>query len=183
MTNTQLDSFAGTAFQRPRPSRYDTALQRAAAEAIFSEFEEWLGSTLDENDRERVVEVLARECGQDGYEIAQELEREGYQPDARLVEILDGLDTHAEHAKAVRVWLSETGVRPQLAIGAVVAIPARTKEHEGVVGEIASISERTGEYTVCCAPLGHVREGLGTKGLIFPWEEVEACNAQSGVTL
>ena len=171
MPFVQSDAFAGTAHQRPRPNRHDAAFRTAAAEAIIPEFEEWLGEDLDAFGRERVVKVLASACGDDGYEIAKELEREGYQPDSALVEILDQLDTHSVYAKAVSVWLAETGVRPQLAIGAVVTIPARMKEHQGVVGEIARINERTGEYTVCCASLGHGRGG----GLIFPWEEVEAC--------
>jgi hypothetical protein len=170
----QSDAFAGTEYQRPRPKRHDKAILRQAAEALVPEVEEWIGESISDQERERLVSTLASRCGDDAYDIARELERDGYTPDSHLVEILDGFDTYRIHAEAVRVWIAETGAAPKLAIGATVAIPARMREHEGVVGEIAAINERSGEYTIYCAALGHVREGLGTHGLIFSWEEIEA---------
>lgn len=172
----QSDAFAGTQHQRPRPSRYDKAIRSAAAEALLPEIEQWIGDAIGDAERARIVRVLSDRCGDDGYEIAREFEHEGFQPDAHLVEILDGFDSSATHAKAVREWLAETGAKPRLVIGASVAIPARMKEHENVVGEIVRVDERSGEYTICCTSLGHVRSGLGTHGLIFAWEAVEALN-------
>lgn len=170
----QSDAFAGTAYQRPRPKRHDAAIRRQAAEALVPEIEEWLGESISGPECEELVRTLSSCCGDDAYDIARELERGGYTPDSSLVEVLDGFDTYRIHADAVRLWIAETGATPKLSIGATVAIPVKMAEHNGVVGEIIAINERHGEYTVFCAALGHVREGLGTHGLIFPWEEIEA---------
>jgi hypothetical protein len=41
-------------------------------------------------------------------------------------------------------------------------------------GEIVKIDDELATYLVFCPAAGHVREGLGTHGVIFPFEDVEA---------
>lgn len=177
ITAVQADAFAGTRHQRPRPNRYDTAICDAAVEAILPAIEQWQDRAISDDERERLVDILSSRIGDGGYELARELERAGYEPDAELVEILDGLNTYSAYNTAVAIWLAEVGAKALLPICSAVRIPARIKEHEGVTGQIVGIDLEHGEYTICCAALGHVREGVGTRGLIFPWEEVEARNS------
>src|SRR4051794_26807120 len=104
MSNTmtvQSDAFAGTPHQRPRPERYDKAMCTAAAQALMPDIEQWIGESIGDADRERLVRLLSRHCGEDAYAIAREFEHEGYEPNAELVDILDGLSTYAVHATAV----------------------------------------------------------------------------------
>jgi hypothetical protein len=72
-------------------------------------------------------------------------------------------------------------VVPKLPHGSMVVVMANVdwkKGPERTAGEITEIDTGRGHYTVCCPSLGHVKEGLGTHGFIFPFEKVEEWNPE-----
>lgn len=152
----------------PRPTRRDPEIIRKAAEKLAPEVQEWMG---DSNDLslEEITEDIAKAIrwDTDGYKIARNLD--DYDPDAALVEILDGADSiiYTAHQKACEAWVEASGIQaPQ--IGMKVA-PA--KEGQGV-GEVVS-NHPNGQAVVCYAALGHVKEGMGCRGFYVDWEKLK----------
>lgn len=106
------------------------------------------------------------------YEICRELEqRYHWQPDANMVETFDDAFSavHQAHKKVVTEWVASAGIKPQRAIGDEVNVTYRGTEY---VGEIVQVEEATAQYTVMIPALGHVREGPGTTGAIFKFEDI-----------
>lgn len=73
-----------------------TDKHRAAAERIWPQIAEWLRELGDDPDADRdtAIEHVAKAIRigwGDGYKAARQLENDGWDPDARLVEILDGV--------------------------------------------------------------------------------------------
>ena len=89
--------------------------------------------------------------------------------------IVEALDVAASvrlilHRDAVLKWVREQGIHPKLAMGALVSVNILGKLEPG---EIVGIDEDCANYTVCIPGLGHVREGMGTHGIILSFEHVE----------
>lgn len=161
----------------PRPKVSSPAIVRAAADALLPAIAEWNGSPFDDEDADAVRGLLRGMVYSDAYDMAREFERAGWDANAALVDALDGWDfaLHCAHQTAVREWVAAYAVRPRFMVGAVVNVPRETN----MTGEIASVDEQRGEYTVRIDALGHVRNGIGTHGRIFAWEEVEAATTES----
>jgi hypothetical protein len=157
-----------------RPKVTAPAVTRVAAEALLPALAEWNGGELSDEERASALRLLPGMVYLDTYEMAREFERDGWNADSGLVDALDGWDflLRRAHLAAVREWISANDVRPRLAVGAVVNVP----RDPGVTGEIARVDEHEGAYLVRIDAHGHVREGLGTHGRIFAWEEVEAAD-------
>lgn len=159
----------------PRPTEHDAAVQEEAARQILPKVRAWLGSDSDGTDEEIVEDLVnaldnAREP--DGYRLARELEDEGYDVDAALVEVLDGM--HLQHARdtLVRAWVQKHDIKLTLTVGAKVK--ARLSWARTVEGEISALYPDTATYCVSVLKEGHVRSGLGTHGYIVPCEAVTA---------
>lgn len=165
MTQTRL--FAKEYPQRP--GRSDDAISKRAAELLLPAVQEWLGEEAD--DRTLPELIKATRIYDEGYEIARALEMRGYSPDAELVEILDDMSycRYQAHEEAVKDWVKAHDLSLDLSVGTAVSIVVNGKFH---TGEIRDRKEATAQYTVMVPALGHVRDGLGTHGLIVGFEQV-----------
>ncbi len=154
-----------------RPKRYDEAITKAAAKSIAPEVKRWLhdDTTLEQVETDLLKSM--RYGGGDGYELAKSIERVGYNPDAELVEILDGVGIAKirAHDAACREWVTANNIQPP-AIGSWVTWPKCHEKNSGQ-GEVTR-NNPEGTSTVCFAALGHIKEGLGTHGYVVAWEEL-----------
>lgn len=158
----------------PRPKRNDDAIIAVAAKLLAPAVKEWCENdtaTLEWIERD-LRDAMRWRCT-DGYDLARALDTKGYQPDAALVEILDGAG-HCEykaHQAAEIEWLKTAGLTAP-AIGAQVSFEQSGKTIEG---EVTS-NHPDGKATVCCPSLGHHKtiEGgkSGTLGQIIEWERL-----------
>lgn len=146
--NTQIDTPLPLDYQPnppPRPTRYDAAVKRAAAERMMPEIVEWLGKDWKEADREEYIsDLIGIAHLWDGYEAAKELERgHHWAADAQLVEILDGATAAwvAEN-EAVKAWVETNQIKPALAVGDRVATKRQGE------GAIVAIHLDTATYVV-----------------------------------
>jgi hypothetical protein len=121
----------------------------------------------------------AMQWNDDGYRIAESLERDGWHADAELVELMDSLADEKWDAldELESEWVKAHGISAPLAIGAIVVISGANvhSKQRGKRGEIVRIDEERGKYTVMCASEGHVRTGLGTHGFVLNYEDRRAC--------
>lgn len=161
-----------------RPSERSEAVAKVAAESLLSDVIEWLvqggdDSAADERDYIRDQLASAMRFDADGFKIAKHLDDDGWDCDARLVEILDGaLWKRSEaHDAAVAEWLKRNDIKPPLNLGARVTFKDDFKS-KTIEGEITAIDEKRGTFTVFCQSLGHVRKGTGTHGRVLCWEDV-----------
>ena len=82
----------------------------------------------------------------DGYDLAKSLERDGYYPDADLVEILNdfwGAKSDARRA-AVKAWVIAENVRPTIEVGTVVSVDG----YGGGTGPVVQVNEEEAYYLV-----------------------------------
>lgn len=168
MTQTRL--FAKEFPRRPR-SR-DEAIERRALELLIPDVTKWLDGDGGAHLAADLAQAI-RYGNDDGYSIAQEMDRAGYSPDAKLVEILDGISNHRYQAlkEAQRECVKDHDLRLSIAVGDPVLVVAMGKEQ---TGEVTSHHADSAEYTVFIPALGHVQEGLGTKGMVYGFEDVTA---------
>ena len=168
-----------------RPTRYDVAVIEAASHKVAKQVQEWLHQKCNINDPVELEEIRLSlldilNYNKDGYEMAKDMEDQGYDSDSALVEIMDSANwvISAEYDKMVEKWMSENSVKPQLKLGDIVKITEKNDRFKKDVyeGEIVSIDEKKGEYHVFIESLGHVRKGIGTHSRIFSFEWVENQN-------
>ena len=109
----------------------------------------------------------------DGYEIAKRLESRYWETDRELVDILDEAWDFAEEAykEVIRDWRRAYQVKPKYKIGDHVAVRAGNPPSIRD-GEIEAVNEVRAQYCVYIPSLGHVREGVGTHGIMMDWESV-----------
>ncbi|MBK6616503.1 hypothetical protein [Ottowia sp.] len=105
------------------------------------------------------------------FEAAKRLSSASWDVDDETLEVLGDRSVHMLDAQrtAVAKWVSQRGVKPQRVMGSPVDL---VHLGETVRGEIVSIDVEQAQYTVFCASLGHVRQGVGTHGLIVDFERV-----------
>lgn len=158
-----------------RPNYNSKEVGKLAAEMLLPEVIQWLkddGDDRAEEERDQILDNLidSMEYESDGFRIAEQLKSNHYwEPDARLVDILDGNHKYDAHKDLVRKWVKENDIKPGLNLESKVTVNVKGKTVNGV---IVRIDYDTAQYTVFCESLGHVREGVGTHGVIFPYEEV-----------
>lgn len=162
--------------QRPRKSS-DLVIYRTAGQ-LAHKINEWSDDEF-EIEIDKLVDAIRYNLN--GYRIAQALENYcDITPDAELVEILDDVwFTKKEvHDDLVREWVKKYNILPGKKVGDFVTI-----ENDGesilqtglaeVSGEITSIDTELAKYLVCCESLGHVKEGVGTHGVIINYEDID----------
>ncbi len=170
-----------------RPNRHDLVVRQAAAEKAWPTFRAWLianDATEIEADEDRATALReladALEWNEDGYDVAQHLERQGWDADDGLVDaarrLVDALDV--AHDAAVKSWVEATGQRPTFKLGDHVRF-----EHPGrqrpVNGEVTKIDAARAKYVVFCASLGHVRQGVGSHGIYINFEDARPAVASA----
>jgi hypothetical protein len=115
----------------------------------------------------------------DGYDICRSLESDGWEPDAKLVEIMDQAIFEKMEAlsTAEQVWAAKEKIVMRFGVREAVTFADRTGAWQR--GVILSVDERRAKYTVFCEALGHVPQGQsGVSGVILNEEE---CSAAEGV--
>jgi hypothetical protein len=114
---------------------------------------------------DEVAEQLGAEMAnyEDGYDLAQALERHGWEPSARLVEVLDGGTMDEAIDLLTAQWIEAEQVKPKLALGTVLMLGRDAAGDQ----EITAIDEKRGTYTVT-GP-GQARGS----GRIHRWEDLE----------
>lgn len=173
----KMESHTAVATRPSRPKVTDRAITSVAAAAMLPALAEWNGEPLTDEEVASVLRLLPGMAYSDTYEMAREFERDGWDANSELVNTLEGWDyvLRNAHHTAVREWMTTNDVRPRFAAGAAVNVP----REQNMTGEVASVDEQRGTYTVRIDALGHVREGVGTHGRVFVWEEVEDATPDS----
>lgn len=159
-----------------RPTINDDEIIKIAAAALAPKVIKWMKSEDwslgDSPTVEEVADDLekAMRWGNDGYDIAKNLDTKGYSPDEQLVDVLSQAFTLTRNAliAAEVEWVKASGAQP---------IPIESKvrwkrKHQELVGIVTS-NHQDGKSTVMYPDLGHIREGVGSHGYIIQWEELE----------
>ncbi len=152
----------------PRPTLNDPEVIAAAARKLAPAVKQWVEDsavTLAE------IEADLRDAikfDDDGYAIARELDGQ-YDPDARLVEILD--QAYCEKTDVLRAlerdWVQANQLQP-------IPLESKVRWQKKPVAGVGIVigNDDAGHSTVMFPSLGHVREGGGCHGYIANWEEL-----------
>ncbi len=166
----------------PRPKRSDPEVHAAAVDGMWPPVREWIegrdrGGPIDDDEAEQSKECLrsALEWEECGYKIAVVLERDGWDPDAELVEILSrwAAVLSDAHHDAVAEWVKANGIKCQFQVGAMVNVSRLG------VGEVVRVNDDDATITVFYKSRGHVREGSGTRGHLVAYEDAVAAPAST----
>lgn len=164
-----------------RPLAHGAAVNTLCIEEVAQMLLSWLRETepkgeasLDEcrDDARKLLERYS--TYDDGYDMARFLENHcGYEPNASLVDVLEGIWVKRAHAYAevVAQWVREEGiVMPESYMNQKV----RFKLGEGIAeGEIVKFYPDMAKVLIYCPEQGHVRDGRGVQGCVVNWEAVE----------
>lgn len=164
----------GTFKDKTRPTRWTPEVKVAIVKSILPKVLEWLEDSSLEN--EKIIEELAKTIDTDGYAWASKLARLYYwSPNSELVDILDGADFYSTFQEAQETWVIDNNLTPKFSTGCSVKVVYKALVLDGEILE----RRKDGTYLVHLPSLDHVKEGIGTRGLFFTWEEVEAKNGLS----
>lgn len=111
----------------PARPRYGSSEVRAlAVEGILDDVIGWLEESGV--DRDRVYHQLSTTFDNNGFDFARALERRhGWEPDARLVEILDGADLSSAHRKVQSDWVKAYSIAVPFKVGDQVSTASYPK--------------------------------------------------------
>lgn len=158
---------AGFYKNKTRPTYGSAEIMAMVANGLMPQIIQWGG--FKESDMQEVSEQLInvlRSFG-DGYEMAKALDdRYSWDSDSELVDILEGADFHSATRTAVLAWIIDNDIKAKFEVGRQVQIKPSPRDSAMKAGEIVDICE-DGNYCVMIPELGHVREGLGTHGMLF----------------
>ena len=108
------------------PEAQDDDVLTATAEEVWKQIAKWMGES-EPDDHEEAVKLMVDSMGvDDGYALARDFEKIGrFQPDAQLVEILDGYmgKIHQTCRKMRKEWVTKTGWQPAFKVGDLVMAP------------------------------------------------------------
>lgn len=139
----QKEMFANQT-RRPRGTDRDV-LERAA-----NKFAERMHTQWSDYSKEKWAKALMKIYSPhlDGYELAKEIEREGFCPDVEMVNELDSFDYEVSTARrqAEAEWVKNIGFTPEFAIGDEVdmGVSSHRPEH----GVVTGIRHESAEYEV-----------------------------------
>jgi len=140
---------------------------------------EWCKEDMNQSEFEYFIEELQRNFDAfdlfhcDGYELARDLEKDmGFDSDRNLVDDMDCISDECRNClnENIEKWAQECNITPKYSIGDEVKLKMDNVEY---IGEIAEINLKRAFYVIFVEELGHVREGVGTHGVIKNFEEVE----------
>lgn len=152
-----------------RPGRYSTVVNKKVAEKLLPKFVKWLEDEVV-IDNEEIIADLARAVDtvpDDGYRIARDLERMGWDPDAELVEILDSAACirHDVLAAMGVEWVKQNNlVGPPL--------ESRVDWSKGPVGGPGRVLKNNPDGTSHVAFPEDGEDGKAPRVFIAPWEEL-----------
>jgi hypothetical protein len=153
-----------------RPTINDEAVATAAAKSLVPAVNQWLETNGEIGHLPQIEADLikALKYASDGYEIARKLEPL-YDPDAALVEILDGAYSAKIQALTAleREWVTASGIQP-IPLGSKVTWAKKPEAGIGIVSENSS----DGKSLVRFESLGQVKEGVGSHGYHVNWENL-----------
>jgi hypothetical protein len=164
----------------PRPTKND--LQSEISDEVFN----YLQNRYPDISREEsdfVTDLVL--WGERGYEIAKSLEQEmgWYDLSSYDVDNLDAISWIPRRVvgKATKQWWSfrPDSFKNRVSIGDLVVVSSRGSEY---VGEVIKIDE-CGDATVMIEELDHVREGVGTHGIVKAVEELKKVRDYSPTTI
>jgi hypothetical protein len=159
----------------PRPSYLDKEVTDAVVERIFPEIMGWMYEPKHFSSQSEIASIKAElfsaiQYDDDSYDIARNLEREGWDCGRELVDVLDSVPQyrHEVHKRIIQQnWVLKYGVVPKFSVGDAVVFTLKGKQE---TGEITRIHPETAQYTIYCAQHGHVRKGVGVHGHIIDFE-------------
>jgi len=148
-----------------RPKLNDDAVIALVSNELSTDVADWVGSQENLKEIRHDLTRALKFSSLDGYDLAKRLDY--YDPDTELVNILDDADSMMYSAYNIicRKWVSDNGlVGPE--IGTIVDCILKN-----IKGEVVNNYDY-GQSSVFCESLGHVREGLGTHGVVVNWEDL-----------
>jgi hypothetical protein len=165
-----------------RPARKGDAVIQFAANALAHDVQQWC---QDNTSLEQLEEDLGKALhySRDGYRIAKELEKEGYDPDEELVEILGKAAYYFNESwiTACMLWVKDNNLAPPeigIQVRQINLIVHPNLTDPGI-GTIVS-NHPDGRSTVSFPDLGHIGhikdrdpKSTGTIGFIVEWENLE----------
>ena len=146
----------------PRPDGWDEHVKKATAEAILPKVLRWLKDNGcdhvdDEDEAAEVLEdLIAIADEEDGYHACKALEREHWDCDRELVDILDGLPhlLYKAEKAAVEAWVTAYGVTVPFAVGDRVRV-VKGYRHKGEEGEVKGLYPGTAQVSVVLASVSN----------------------------
>lgn len=168
----------GSIMVASRPTHRDSTILLSVAQKVLAAMP---SGTIADSDTENalndIVNALRREApGFDEYRMTRYLEESGWACDRTIMDAFDIAGGEAFHAvrEATKQWVRANSIKPRLSVGAQVKVMARaaTMAKEEFDGEVVTVDAEQAAYTVMIPALGHVREGNGTHGIIFHFEEL-----------
>ncbi len=146
------------------------------ANKLLSQVMDWGSYTAAEESEvgEQILKALEY-AGHDGYDLTKYLDDHfHWSVDAELTDIMGCADYYGCHREAVKCWIRDTGAKPALVVGQEVTV--KNPRDGDTTGFIRDITD-DGMYCVRIPSKGHVEEGLGTHGSLYPWEDLERWQA------
>jgi hypothetical protein len=161
-----------------RPSYQDRQINVQVARRLLPRFaalaQDWASPA--EVERELIDTLEHSAPLYDAYCMAKYLEsNHGWASDAELVAMLDyaEMEAYSIREEAIAEWVKVNAIRPKKTIGEMVRVttPAPDGVRKEFDGEIIGVNEQVATYTVMVSELVHVRTGVGTHGVIVPFED------------
>lgn len=157
-----------------RPAYTDAAILDAAALKLAQE----IAGRDREQDAKDIAAALGRQAPDfDAYRLTRCLEDDfGWEVDEGTVSAMEGafMMVHQHKREAVEAWVRSNGIKPRRAIGDRVRVTIKGKDWRDVEhdGEIVAVNANEATYIVMVEALGHVRDGLGTRGIYVEFERI-----------
>ena len=106
----------------------------------------------------------------DGYTLCKDLEYLAkYRPNTEFVRVFHEISAYQILKSVIRDWVAKEQPVPDYEVGDQVFV---FFEEEMVTGELIRIDTISAEYHVFCEEKGHVRNGLGVRSFVVPYEQV-----------
>ena len=161
----------------PRPKLFSDEVTLELLDRILPKVIAWIESDrkfgVSASEAEEVREDLmsAIDFEDSSYKIARSLDDLGWSIDDELQDILKEVSQVRWDSWKINVrdWVLKNGLEPKFECGAEVSINLKGKTK---VGQVSKIYPDTAEYCVFLPGEGHVKSGIGTRGIILPFEEV-----------
>lgn len=151
-----------------RPTASDCIVKKRAWELFMPSVKKYLGQDWIEPEiphiEKQMIEVLDEFS--DGYQMARELERKGWEEDRYLMDLMDEGESFLRqaHKEILGQWIKCYGITPERKVGDTVST---TNWHrKGQVGTITSIYVDDATYAV------HFPDQAATSAQILLYEEV-----------
>ena len=158
-----------------RPTEKDEAVKILAAVEVENMLQKWFKDSAEEPEydlKEVARYLIERPSYKNGYELAKDIESEFgfYGIDADLVETLDSVGYAVNKAviAETKKWVEENKIVCPFPIGQKVMVKKDKEE-----GEVNKIYEGEAKVCVFMPQKGHVREGTGSHGCVYKYEDVE----------